>query len=889
MMELGNLAAQDGWLVFEVLRNANPETIDRTTRSFSSPGVLFLFDYLENCPAFRDMSLHIAQLAGSGVNVRFVASARESFVRSDLIVDDSMLILPHSPQGVANSAWWDSYRLATFRHITGHLGVEMQSDSPSDIPVIAVLELELQRANNSQNDDESAKTWTGRRLDILLQGEKVSKKSLAILAAQCPLDDEAYARLCGEPRDAFVALWNSGWIEDRETEAGHRYYRIVHDYLADQIVLHWLETESPRGLGKVIEIRELLKLAYTLGSLGSAIAALQRIIEKISGFGVADFSDLIESEIAANNMIWAMHRQDVLYTNLLPPIAKVHLLHRLGGYWQGAENENWFQLEIAVLAKSLAVTKPPADEFLPEVRERFESLIASLASGADERNMLVTYGLRLLPNSKHMQQIALDWLGKYANRFGATYVIRAWLDMRLPSREVEPAIRVWLSRFGNSINAQFVLAAWLRGAGVDGVTRFESETLEWFERHGTETVAQHVYSAWLKAGGKPQSISDYVGAWLARNWALEEDPSFLLRRWLRASGPASLILPHARKWIDRYGSADSASFVYSAAVDFVELSPLVREPMLMWISTRSTSPLARPCIVAWLRARCDRSLMAKYVREWLSANDTMEEAGEVITKWLEAEGKLEMVLPHAITWIGSYGHSQYANFVLKSLLENAKSSDEIRDLALRWLELNCHRLEAEQVLSAWIRGSYSISIIQQFVLEWCRLFPTETCARYLYEQWLLAGGSHEALFDNIMAWLAEHGLELDAGRALAALLRAGVPWKRYVEHLKQWTACYKCDREATFFYSAWLADSERNPSLIDNAIRAWLENHAEWKDADFLLNAWLKRENAPTGTVRAGYDRYMAVHGKSFQAQTVRKNWEIAVELERKARIDKLR
>ena len=173
------------------------------------------------------------------------------------------------------------------------------------------------------------------------------------------------------------------------------------------------------------------------------------------------------------------------------------------------------------------------------------------------------------------------------------------------------------------------------------------------------------------------------------------------------------------------------------------------------------------------------------------------------------------------------------------------------------------------MLSAWIRSGYNISIIQQYVIEWCQLFPRETSARYLYEQWLLAGGNPEVLFEYILAWLAEHGFEIDTGRMLAALLRTGISWKRYVGPLKLWVARHKGDLEATFFYSAWLADSARSPSLITNAIKAWLDNHAEWKDADFLLNAWLKRGDAPTDTVRAGYDRYIVANGQSFEAVIV--------------------
>lgn len=881
MIELGKLAARDGWLVFEALTNVNAETIERVTRSHSSQGVLFLFDYLENLPAFRDISLLITQLSGSGIRVRLMASARESFVRSDQIFDESMLVFLHSPEAGENSSWWDAYRVAAVEHITGHLGIEMKSDLSANIPAVAVLESGLLRANNSPTDIEAAKTWADKHLSTLRR-ENVSKRSLALVAAQCPFNDEAYSRLSGEPYAAFVVLNNSGWIEARDTETGHGSYWIVHDYLADQIVLHWMETEGPSGLAKSAEIRALLKLAYSLNTLGSAIATLQRIVGKANGFGPDVFSTLLDSEIAGNREIWKMHRQDVLYTRLMSPQAKILLLHRLGNYWQGAESLPWFQLEIAVLAKAFANT-PKLKEGLPEEAwKQFESLIVTLISAADERNMLVTYGLRLLPQNARLQQLALGWLSKFADHFDATYVIRAWLDMKLPLQRVEQAVGAWLSRFGKSIDAQFVLSAWLRATAEKGVARFSSEVIAWCEIYKAEIVAQHVYSAWLDATGATQSISAYVQAWLAQNGALEEEASFLLKRWLRAGGKTSPILPYLKQWIDCHGDAECASYVYSATIDIAELRPLVQEPMLTWINTHPASANTKFCLIEWLRSGHDRGLIAKHVRDWLNANGDELEAGEIIAKWLDAKGKLEMVLPFATKWLGTHGDSPYCSFLLKSLLEKENAPDEVLTIALRWLETRSCNLDAELVLSAWLRGHHGVDRIQRPVVEWCKSFPTEKQSRYIYEQWLLEGGSHDVVSQSITAWLASHDRELDAGRVLGALSGTSAQWDSYRENMRRWLERHSRDQEATYFYRAWL-DAGRNPTLIQDSISAWLGSNAKWINADFALNAWLKREDTSTEIVQAGYGQWLAAHGRTFQARTVKKNWDAAVARERKA------
>lgn len=883
MMEIGRLAAQDGWVVCEALANVSPGTIDGFSRRNLPSGVLYLFDYLENLPAFRDTSLHIAQLAGSGIPVRFVASARESFVRSEQMIDDSIVVLAHSPEGCGHSAWWDSYRAAVFEHIAEHLAVSVTAEMPKDIPAVAVLEAELRRCTDPSSSVDTAKVWVVRRLAALLHNDGVSEKSLALLAAQCPFDEDCYTQLSDGERNAFKALINAGWIEVRETELDHNSYWVIHDYLADQMVLNWLNIDSPRGLPKSAEIREILRLAYALGSLGSAIATLQRIVGKVSGFEFGVFSNILKSEISGNEIEWKAHRQDVLYTKLLSPAAKVTLLHQLGEYWQGAEEETWFQLEIAALAKALTTFSATSE--LPAVaRAHFESVVISLAALADERNMLVTYGLRLLPRNEQLKQITLEWLAKFADHYGATYVIRAWLDVGLSWRQVEPSVGVWLARFGGRVDAQFILAAWLRASEAEGVGQFKATTLAWCEQYRTELVAQHVYSAWLTAGGESEAIARDVKAWLAQHSVLEDEPSFLFRRWLRSGGSVSTILPHLRAWIDRYKDADCATYVYSAAVDFMELRPIVHEAMLNWIASRSTAAIAHLCVVAWLRAGCDRSLVAKYIRDWLSANGTASEAGEVIAKWLEAGGKLEMVWPYTTTWIEIHADSEFASPLLQLLLENKGALAEIRELAQRWLAMNGSFLDAERVLSAWLRGHLGVAGIQDSTAQWCQKFQTETRARYVYEQWLINGGDPEVLLANIMAWLVEHGEERDAGRVLSALLRAGVPWAMYREYLKQWTKRHKRDRDATFFYHAWLADPKRKPSLIESSVRAWLYEHGRWKDAEFVLNAWLKRADASTDVVRAGYETWMAIYNREFQAKTVKKNWEAAIERERRVR-----
>lgn len=886
MHELGKLALQDGWLVFEALPTVTAESIESVARRHEASGVLFLFDYLESLPEFRKISLNLVQFAGDGLRVRFIASARESFVVSNEMFEESVRVFKHSPSDDKASVWWETYRKATCFHIAGHLRVRGSEELTVDVPAVTVLESELKRGVSEPEQGNAVKRWAKRRLDVL-RTEGVTRKDLALVAAQCPFNVGADEYLPSEVRRAFAVLRNDGWLEMRdEDEIGQRYW-MVHDYLADQIVLDWLAVDSPRGSSKVPEIRELLKLAYSLGTLGALIGTLQRILNGSSGFSSDTFSDLIGSEIAQNGDVWKLYRRDVLYTRLLSPTAKIELLYRLAGYWREATKEHWFQLEIAALAKAVATDSDLRRRVGTEALHCFQAQVLSLAAEADERNMLVTYGLRLMPDNQDLQGIAKSWLGKFGDRFGATYILRAWMDMGLSWKVVEPTIRLWLQHFGHSIDAQFVLAAWLRAAKNGGVRTFEAETLSWCSRHQHAVEAQHVFSSWLRAGGNWVAVKDGVLGWLSCNGRLEEEGSHLLRRWLRAGGDAQSILPYLVEWLRFNENTESASFVYTAAAENIVLQKVVQEPMLAWIKPRSHSLDSRACIAQWLVAELPINLVACSVQEWLEANRDSADAGEILAAWLRAKGKIEMVWQYLPKWLERYSSSKHAAFLLCELVKRETIPEEVRTIVPKWLSVNVSDVDAEQVMSAWLKGKHGTEVIRHFVQQWCKAFARELDARYLFERWVIAGGDADTIRDAALSWLSIHGAQLDAGRVFSALLKSGVSPKEYAEYLRSWAPLHKRAREASFFYCDWL---NRKPPLraaaISNSVMAWLEDNAGWSDADFVLNAWLKNDNAETQVVRAGYDIWMAKYSAGPRARIVQRNWERATERERKLRFN---
>lgn len=561
------------------------------------------------------------------------------------------------------------------------------------------------------------------------------------------------------------------------------------------------------------------------------------------------------------------------------------LLHRLGEYWQGAERETWFQLEIAALAKAIASHPAWRNEIPVDAWRSLESYVVSLASGADERNMLVTYGLRLLPANRDLQRIAQQWLVNYGDRFGSTYVLRAWMDIGLPWGQVEAAARIWLQRFGHSADAQFVLAAWLRAARNVGVRTFESEVVSWCSRHSRAIEAQNVFSAWLRAGGNPATVRDEVLAWFDRNGNLEQDASHLLRRWLRANGNPKVVLNALIEWLKRYQSNDSASFVYAAAADKTELQDVVQEPMLEWIKARSASPASAWCIVAWLRAGFPRDKVAAILREWLSENVEQSEAGNVIAAWFHAKGKIEMVLPQASAWLNKFGGAESAPLMLRELAERENIPDEAKAMACHWLQTHSGSRSAENVLSAWLTGNHGTATIRMPVVNWCAMFPTVPEARFLYEKWAAAGGDADAIRDAAISWLQAHDQEMDAGRVLTTLLKVGVQPQKFLVHLKTWSRLHEKSREvASRFYCEWLHHEELSPLGIRKGVWRWLEEHAEWRDADFVLNAWLKHKKSETEVVRTGFERWIARYRSTREGRIVTENWEAALARERMRR-----
>lgn len=882
MLEIATLAERDGWVVFEAFQSVTADAVERIARRYESSGVLFLFDYLENLPEFRRISLNLVQFAGDRLRVRFIASARETFVASNEMFEESVVVFRYSPRDTGNADWWQTYQSATVSHISMHLGIR---GTTTDIPAVAVLDSELNADAMTDGNAEGAQRWVDKRLK-LLHKHGVSRKQLALLAAQLPLNSGADVRLAEEARQVFIVLCKEGWIEPRDAPDGSQEFWMVHDYLSDQIVLNWLAVDGPHSASKEPELRELLKLAYSLGSLTSLIGTLQRILNQPSGFDLDTFSNLIESEISSNADLWKLHRRDLLYTRLLGALDKVSLLHRLRSYWHGAEAETWFQLEIAALAKAIAARDDLRRRIDSDMWDSFQKYVVSLASDADERNMLVNYGLRLMPGNADLQRIAQSWLVRFGECFGATYVIRAWLDKGLPYRQIETSVRLWLGYFGHSVDAQFVLAAWMRASKSDGIRRFESEVLVWSSQHHHSVEAQHVFSAWLDAAGNPAAIRNYVIEWLRIHGRLKEEASHLLRSWLRAGGmPKDILVPFV-EWIRAHGRTDSASFVYNASAEKAELQDVVREPMLEWINERSRLHLASFCIAQWLVAGLPRDRIAKAVREWLEANKASAEAGEVIGAWFRAKGKIDMVLPYVPAWIEAHASNTKAAFLLSELVKHESIPDEAKAVTLKWLEGNSRAIGSEKVLSNWLEGRHGVEPVRAVVTTWCSTFSRERDARYLFEKWVAAGGDGGTIHGAAITWLSVHGTELEAGRVFSALLKSGVPPKEYVEYLKGWTPLHRRSREATYFYSSWLNRRPRVPAkAIAPSVLAWLEEHAEWADADFVLNAWLKHENADIEIVRSGYERWMARYSTDRRARDVQRNWERATERERIQRL----
>jgi hypothetical protein len=273
--------------------------------------------------------------------------------------------------------------------------------------------------------------------------------------------------------------------------------------------------------------------------------------------------------------------------------------------------------------------------------------------------------------------------------------------------------------------------------------------------------------------------------------------------------------------------------------------------------------------------------VANVVHEWLEANSGSADAGEAIGAWLRAKGKIEMVWPYVSPWLETYSSHKNAVFLLSELAAREAIPDEAKAIALTWLDAHSGDIEAELVMSAWLRGKHETHSIRRAALNWCATFATELHARYLFERWVTAGGDAEVIRDPAIAWLVIHRGKLEAERVFVALLKSGVHPKEYAEYLKVWTPLHKRTREASFLYCEWLYRPRLLPSAIANSTVAWLDEHAEWVDADFVLNAWLKNDKADTQVVRAGYDRWIARYGSDRRARIVRENWERATERER--------
>ncbi|MCX5964523.1 MAG: hypothetical protein NT070_15710 [Cyanobacteria bacterium] len=197
------------------------------------------------------------------------------------------------------------------------------------------------------------------------------------------------------------------------------------------------------------------------GCLRSTFYTLQRLID-IPELSNIDWLKILSQQMRRNPSSWKEIRDVLLRTSLLLPLQRISLLDSHTTIWEGIEIELDFQNCLAWLTKQcLDMSNNNPD---PALVTTLSLWIQKAVPQISRVNLLLNWGLRLCPNI--VQEAALKWTVEYPGKFQTHYLLVAWLECGLPTKEVSTAVRRWLSSNSATSEASFIYRAWLDAGGT---------------------------------------------------------------------------------------------------------------------------------------------------------------------------------------------------------------------------------------------------------------------------------------------------------------------------------------------------------------------------------------------------------------------------------------
>ncbi len=848
-LELGGIAHRAGWTVLRAdgpIREGQLELL-ASVSSAEAPSLLVV-DYVETQRSFVDAVQRLSELNGQpGVELRFIANCRTSYYRrlAGLVRHVHVSLAP-----LRDVSWYRDYQHQTVRYILEQHGVSITAKHLQlcrDVPVLAVLVAYLRARDRTTDLDELLTEptfghWVRRRVARSFPDR--DEDALELVVAQLPFTELSVSDTThGAHGDQFAivkALAVDGWVDRIEHSTQSPTWAMVHDVLADQILISHLEE---LGAFRRTFLKRLLGDAVTHNALRSAFVTIQRLEGHPAVEGI-DWTAIFIEEIGAREPAWAEIVDALILSPLIGPADAVFLLDAHPTLARPTERS--FQRAIAVLARLVAAQR---DDLAESVVHGLTKWMVRVVEETPHEYS-ITSALRLCPSE--VVDIARQAIRAAPPALHAHFALVAWLEAELSPSTISSDVERWLAGHASASQASFVYRAWLNAGG--SLELVQGSVLLWLEKHGEIENAQFVYCAWLKAGGEPTLVRGRLMSWIASH-STSVNAQFLYEAWLDAEGELEPIRDGMMSWIAAHKNHENAQYAYSAWLDSGGGHDPIREGVLTWIATHGGTVEAHWVLAAWLKNGGEHEAVRDAVAAWIANHGETEEAASfVYVAWLKAGGGMDPIRGNVLSWIAIHGDTEEAgSFVYPAWLDGGGGHESIHDSVLAWFAAHGAKEDAQFVYRAWLDAGGDHEPIRGSLLTWATKHgTTEGAASFVYRAWLDGGGSPELIRDYVSSWLDQHGdTEEAASHVYRAWLDAGGSDESILDRIDLWLTRHgDSTKAASFVYAAWL-NAEGTVNRIAPQIYEWFHRHRlDHHVGAYVGKALARYEGLPETTVR---------------------------------------
>ena len=741
-LELGWKARRKGWTVMRAQSRLKSDALEKLVERLSpETPVLLLVDYIETQSDFLELVENLNLLNDTGVaRIRYVAACRTGYYHQAVEATGRHLPVDLSPPpGDAAVDWFREYRCESVQRILAKAGIAVTTDHLAvchDLPILAVFMAYLHTSGRTEelaellNEVEFGR-WVARRVQLSFPASNVSR-ALALLVPLFPMTDAAVAKLRSpQLHPVFERLATDGWIERATLAASPSFgeWMTAHDVLADQILSAYL-----RGIPNTAEtfVAELLSLATELECLDSALIALQRIADA-PPLNAVSWTTVIANAIEANENAWRNVRSLLIRTTLLAVPDRIALLNRHKDLWGDAAQEVEFHNALGWFCRWLSIADAGIDT--ASLKVELIPWILKAASFADKSNFVITWGLRLSPET--LREIALHWISNRPGLFQTHYLMVAWLECGLPPQAIALSIQSWCRKFSKTPHLSFVAEAWLNVKGDKEIVR--DAIKEWLDEHKTTPQANFVYRAWLDIEGDKELVGEAIKKWLdAHTNKTDAEGRYVYKSWLDAGGDKELVQDAIKVWLAVHKTDAKAQFVYNAWLDAGGDKALVEQPIRDWLSIHKTAAEAQFIYNAWLDAKGNPELIRDAIGAWLDIHKTdanvSSDASHVYKAWLDAGGDKALVEQPIKDWLVVHKTNPVAKFVYNSWLDAGGERDVVWDSLLLWLAEYRTNESAVRITKFVAKQPDLPDASVKDVLVWCRTFAANEDALWRVTQ-----------------------------------------------------------------------------------------------------------------------------------------------------------